>query len=109
MYTFPISNALSDHDAQYLIFDKYFVHVNKTNNKLRNKFKSRLITCGTINYFSKQVSNEIWEEYYHNTDVNSAFNKFLSKFLNIYEATFPTVYLSNSNDKSWITTGIFST
>lgn len=104
--TFPLSNALSDHDAQCLILDKYFVTDNKTTNKLRNKFKSRLVTCETINYFSEQLSNETWEEVYHNTDVNSAFNKFLLTFLNIYEASFPIVYLSNSNDKSWITTGI---
>jgi hypothetical protein len=44
--------------------------------------------------------------FYHNTDVNSAFNTFLSIFLNIYEANFAVIYLSNSNDKSWITTGI---
>jgi hypothetical protein len=103
---FPLFNALSDHDAQCLIFDKYCVTVNKINNKSRNKFKSRLITCETINYFSEQLSNETWEEVYHNTDVNSAFNKFLLTFLNIYEASFPIAYLRNSNDKSWITTGI---
>jgi hypothetical protein len=102
---FPLSNALSDHDAQCLIFDKFFV-TNKNNNKLRNKFKSRLITCEPINYFSEQLSNETWEEVYHNTYVNSAFNYFLSTFLNIYEASFPIIYLSNSNDKSWITTTI---
>jgi hypothetical protein len=87
---FPLSNALSDHDAQCLIFDKYFVTDNKNNNKSRNKFKSRLITCETINYISEQLSNEAWEEAYHNTDVNSAFNYFLSTFLNIYEASFPS-------------------
>jgi hypothetical protein len=104
--TFPLSSVLSDHDAQCLILDKYSVTVNKTNNKLRNKFKSRIITCETINYFSEQLSNETWEEVYHNTDVNSAFNTFLSTFLNIYEASFPIAYLSNNNDKSWIITSI---
>jgi hypothetical protein len=34
------------------------------------------------------------------------YNYFLSTFLNIDEAGFPIIYLSNSNDKSWITTGI---
>jgi hypothetical protein len=86
--------------VQCLILDKYFVAVNKTNNKLRNKFKSRLITCESIYYFSAHLSNEIWAEVYHNTDVNSAFNKFLSTFIKIYKARFPIVYLSNSNDKS---------
>jgi hypothetical protein len=44
----PLSNALSDHDSQCLIFNKLFVTDNKNNNKLRNKFKSRLSTCETI-------------------------------------------------------------
>jgi hypothetical protein len=69
-----------DHDAQCLIFDKFFVTDNKNENKQRNKFKSRLITCETINYFSEQLSNETWEEIYHNTDVNSAFNYFYQHF-----------------------------
>jgi hypothetical protein len=46
------------------------------NNKLTNKFKSRLITCETINYFSEELLNEIWEEVYQNTDVRSALNYF---------------------------------
>jgi hypothetical protein len=69
--------SASEHGAQCLIFDKYFVTVNKISSKLRNKFKSRLITCQNVNYFSEKLSNETWEEVYHNTDVNSAFNKFL--------------------------------
>jgi hypothetical protein len=103
---FPLSNALSYHDAQCLIFGKFFITDNKNNNKLRNKFKSRLITCETINYFSEKLLNETWKEVYHNTDVSSAFKYFLSTFLNIYEASFPIIYLSNSNDKIWITAGI---
>jgi hypothetical protein len=64
------------------------------------------MTSETINYFTEQLSYETLNEVYHNTDVNSAFNKFLSIFLNIYEASFLILYLSNSNDKSWIITGI---
>jgi hypothetical protein len=71
--TLPLCNALSDYDAQCFIFDKYFATVNKTNNKSRNKFKSRLTTTEPINYFSEQLSYETWNEVYHNTDVNSAF------------------------------------
>jgi hypothetical protein len=92
-------------DAQCFILDKYVAAVNKTNNKPRYKFKSRLMTSETINYFTKELSYGTWNEVYHNTDVKSAFNE-LSIFLNIYEASFPIVYLSNSNAKSWITTGI---
>jgi hypothetical protein len=37
--TLPLCNALSDHDAQYFILDRYFATVNKTNNESKNKFK----------------------------------------------------------------------
>jgi hypothetical protein len=40
--TFPLFNALSDQDAQCLILDKYFVIVEKINNKLRSTFNSTL-------------------------------------------------------------------
>jgi hypothetical protein len=33
------------------------------------------MTSETINYFSEQLSYETWNEVYHNTDVNSPFNK----------------------------------
>jgi hypothetical protein len=60
--TLPLCNALSDHDAQCFILDKYFATVNKTKNKSRNKFKSRLMTSETINCFTEQISYEIWNE-----------------------------------------------
>jgi hypothetical protein len=77
---FPLSNAVSYHDVQCLTFNNFFVTDNKNNNKLRNKFKSRLITSETINYFSDQLPKETWENIYHSTEVNSAFNYFLSTF-----------------------------
>jgi hypothetical protein len=46
--TLSLWNALNDHDAQCFILDKYFSTVNKTNNKSRNKFKSRLMTSETL-------------------------------------------------------------
>jgi hypothetical protein len=79
-YIFPLINALPDHDAQCLIFDKFFDSDNRNNNKARNKFKTRLIMDETINYFTEQLLNETWEELYHNTDVSSVFNYFLSTF-----------------------------
>jgi hypothetical protein len=79
-YIFPLFNALSDHDAQCLILNNFFVIDNINNNKVRNKSKTRLIMDETINYFTEQLLNETWEEVHHNTDVNSAFNYFLSTF-----------------------------
>jgi hypothetical protein len=60
------------------------------NQRINSNF--RLMTSETINYFTEQLSYETWNEVYHNTDVNGAFNKFLSVFLNIYEASFPVIY-----------------
>lgn len=85
---FPLSKTLSNHDAQSLIIEKYFVTVNKINNKLKNKHKSRLITHETINYFSEQLSYKTWEEEYHNIYVNSAFNKFYILFKHL-QSKFP--------------------
>jgi hypothetical protein len=104
--TVPLCNALSDHQTQCLILHKFFATSSKIINRPRFRHKSRLFTSETINYFMEQLSHENWKEVYLNSDVNGAFNNFLCIFLNIYEASFPVVYLSNNNYKSWITTGI---
>jgi hypothetical protein len=44
----------------------------------------------TINYFTEQLSYETWNEVYHKTDVNSAFNTFLSIFLNMKQVSLST-------------------
>jgi hypothetical protein len=104
--TVPLCNALSDHQAQCLTLDKFFATSSKIINRPRFRHKSRLFTSETTNYFMEQLSHANWNEVYLNSHVNGAFNKFLCRFLNIYEASFPVVYLSNNNYKSWIATGI---
>jgi hypothetical protein len=68
--TLPLCNALSDHEAQCFILDKYFATTNKINNKSISSYKSRLLTSETINYFTEQLSYEKWNEVYLNTDGN---------------------------------------
>jgi len=59
-----------------------------------------------ISHFQKLLLEETWETAYQEHDVNSIFNKFLRVYLNIFEASFPIVYLNKHNDNAWITKGI---
>jgi hypothetical protein len=72
----PLCNALSDHDAQYLILEKFFQTENKNYNNQRNKFKCRLISSETIYYVQDRLAQVTWEDVYSNMDVNNAFSYF---------------------------------
>jgi hypothetical protein len=62
--TVPLCNALSDHQAQCFILEKFFATTNKINNRSRSRYKTRLLTSETINYFTEQLSQEKWNEVY---------------------------------------------
>jgi hypothetical protein len=49
------------------------------------KFKTRLITTDTINYFQELLLKEIWEEIHREHDINEAYNAFLKTYLTIFE------------------------
>ena len=57
---FPLSNALSDHEAQCIILKKKFLESKVKNGKYKNKFKVRLITSETVSYFQEQLLQEFW-------------------------------------------------
>jgi uroporphyrinogen-III decarboxylase len=42
------------------------------------------------------LSKETWDNVYLNSDVNNIFDDFLKMFLNIFEASFPVIYICNS-------------
>ena len=77
---FPLSNALSDHEAQCIILNKFFLETRVKNGKYKNKFKVRLTMSETVSYFQEQLSQESWENVFSTNDVNSTFNNFLSTF-----------------------------
>jgi hypothetical protein len=99
---FPSSNSLSDHDAQCIIFNKFFIK----KRVVKNKFRKRLITKDTISTFQKLLSNETWDDIYNENYINDNFNTFLKTFINIFEASFPVAYLHKNKDNGWITKGI---
>jgi hypothetical protein len=48
----------------------------------------------------------MWKNVYLNNNINSVFSIFLKTFLNIFEAGFPVIYLTNNKEKGWIIKGI---
>ena len=60
----------------------------------------------SLGHFQKLLQEETWETVYQEHDINCIFNTFLRVYLNIFEASFPIVYLNKHNDNAWITKGI---
>jgi len=102
----PLFNALSDHEAQYIILNKFLPETELKNGEHKNAHKIRLTVNDTVNYCQEQLSQESWEDVFAAEDVNSSFNKFLATFLTIFEANFPYKHLSNDRDRGWISQGI---
>jgi len=82
---------------------KKFVYKKEKNS---GKYKTRLFTTDATGHFQKLLQEETWETVYQEHEINSIFNKFLGVYLNIFEASFPIVYLNKHNDNAWITKGI---
>jgi hypothetical protein len=99
----PWSNALCDHDAHCLILNTFFIKHNVINDKFKNKFKSRLVTKDTLSYFQELLPEETWDCIYSNNDISGIFNDFFKMFVNIFEASFPVIYLNINKDKGWMT------
>jgi hypothetical protein len=79
----PLQNALSDHDAQFLIITNFFSKATSNTNRHENKPTFRLINCETIKNFVNELSYETWENIYPKLDVNGAFNSFILIFLKL--------------------------
>jgi hypothetical protein len=70
---FPITNGLSDHDAQCLIFKNI-------SNLHKHKFQATMIRSmnkDTLAQFQKEIYNENLENIYQSNEVNEAYNLFL--------------------------------
>jgi hypothetical protein len=103
--TSPITNGLSDHDAQLLTINNIVAAVNL----IRLKQRTRKINNDTIMQFQHLLKNETWESVYKHKDINNKYNSFLytRTFINIFEASFPIKYVSIGKIKNdWITQGI---
>jgi len=92
----PLSCGLSDHDAQCVISKNSLLRP-ITNDKFNNKFKSSLVKEQLYRlFFQELLSKETWDNVHLNSNVNNIFDDFLKMFLNIFEASFPVIYICNS-------------
>jgi hypothetical protein len=57
---FLLSNALFDHEAQYIILNTFFPETKHKNGKHKNKRKIRIIVSETVSYFHGQLLQESW-------------------------------------------------
>jgi hypothetical protein len=101
----PISNGLSDHDAQLITLNKSL-----TPKAVLVLQYTRIINKFTMSEFQLQLSNENWEEIFDETSSNNVdllFNKFLDIYLKIFQACFQKrkVNLTQMGNL-WITKGI---
>jgi hypothetical protein len=65
---YPLTNGLSDHDAQLLKTNKVQKHEKECHAYLQRK-----INKDTIAYFQLKLSQEIWETIFDGKDVNKYF------------------------------------
>jgi len=100
----PITNGLSDHDAQLLKISTEYtlvpIHKFKTVKKI-NKY--------TISDFIAKLSCESWDTTFNSEDVNTMFNSFLNIYLRVFYSSFPlkkVISRNNKDNKTWITIGI---
>jgi hypothetical protein len=80
----PITNGLSDHDAQIITFHSF---------NLRPPTKTcmlfRKINEQTINDFLLKLSHETSDTIFSTDNVNEMFNSFLDSYLKIFYSSFP--------------------
>ena len=80
---YPLTNGLSDHDAQLLILNK-----GQRKEKECYTYIKRKISNYTLADFQLKLSHEMWEQVFDGNDVNKIFNSFLNIFLRIYYSSF---------------------
>jgi hypothetical protein len=86
--TSPLSNGLSNHDAQIL---EIYIHnsvCREANNIIRTM---RKINKHATTDFINKLSQELWQNIFGNSnlDVNGKFNSFLKTYLQIFDSCFP--------------------
>jgi hypothetical protein len=98
----PLSNSLSDHEAQLL--EIFYIDLEPQNQqqqlirKTDNHSKADLVM--KLNY-------ETWDTVFSNVDIDTKFNSFLSTYLRIIYSRFPLKNAKNTaTANTWMTTGI---
>ena len=100
----PITNGLSDHDAQLLKINTKTSHRPMSKQKTVRKFNNYTITD-----FINKLSEESWDGVFNSEDINDMFNSFLNDYLRCFNSSFPlqTVRVrKEATNNNWITKGI---
>ena len=98
----PLTNGLSDHDAQIM----EILNLNHVNPK-KHYDLTRKIDNNTILNFINLLSYENWEEVFLDENVNLIFNNFLNNYLRIFNASFPIIKRKkHMKPNPWLTSGI---
>ena len=102
-FIYPLSNGLSDHDAQIITLQVTYNMLNSHSPGYSRKF-----TKSTIAEFQYQLSFESWNSVFETEDVNDMFNTFLNSFLRIFYSSFPLIKINKKlgADNSWMTKAI---
>jgi len=100
----PITNGLSDHDAQLL----------KINTKTSHRPTSKLRTVRKFNKYTitdliNKLSEESWDGVFNSEDINDMCNSLLNDYLRIFHSSFPIQTVTvrkDATNNNWITKGI---
>ena len=98
----PVTNGLSDHDAQVI----NLFNILSAAPSYPLSF-SRKINRNSICKFTDLLSYESWDDVFLENNVNIICNNFQNSYLRIFNACFPTIKPHVSiKPKPWLTTGI---
>jgi len=89
----PLTNDLSDHDAQILTLK---IPVHRHSERLQF---IRKIDQHTIPDFIYKLSNESWDCVFDSEDVGLMFNSFLNTYLRIFYSSFPLIRSKSRNNR----------
>jgi hypothetical protein len=97
----PTDKGLSDHDAQAITIHDIGLY-EQTYNIIRR------INENSLNDFKYNLSFELWEDIFAETEVNIILNYFLNTFLRTFNSNFPLIRKiknkkANARDTGWIT------
>ena len=98
----PLSNGLSDHEAQLLEIRNIDLKLQKQHYQLIKKIDNH-----SIAEFIIQLSYESWDDVFIDVDIDTKFNSFLNAYLRILYSSFPLKKVKKPTTKNtWMTPGI---
>jgi hypothetical protein len=93
--TSPITNGLSDHDAQSITLHS----IGTCGTRKKCILIGKINKC-SINDFIHKLSHENWDLVFSSDDVNVEFNSFLDSYLKIFHSSFPLKKIIVSPEES---------